>query len=288
METSLEDPAGAPESTAVRVALWRAIHVHVDPPPHVLEDEVGLRLIAPDDDWRRRPDMDPIGTRGFRAAIVARARFLEDLVAEEAGQGLDQYVILGAGLDTFAQRRPELASQMRIFEVDEPGPQEWKRRRLTELGFGIPDWLRFVPVDFELSDTWIGLLADIGFDRSRPAVVSSTGVTMYLNKEATMATLRVLAGLAPGSTLAMAFLLPPNLLDETDRLVLEATQKAAGQSGTPFVSLYGPEEIVRMAREAGFADARHVAGSSLADRYFSGRSDGLRPISGEDFLLATT
>ena len=98
-----------PESTAVRVALWRAMHVQVDPPPHVLEDEVGLQLVAPDEGWRRRPDMDAETTRYFRAAIVARARFIEDLVIDNASRGLSQYVILGAGLDTFAQRRPEVA-----------------------------------------------------------------------------------------------------------------------------------------------------------------------------------
>src|SRR5581483_8585241 len=139
----------APDGTAVRVALWRAMHVEIDPRPHVLEDEIGLKLAAPDANWRERPDMDPQGTRPFRASIVARARFIEDLVADEAGRGVDQYVLLGAGLDTFAQRRPELASRLRVFEVDRPGPQEWKRGRLVELGFGIPDWLRFVSVDFE-------------------------------------------------------------------------------------------------------------------------------------------
>src|SRR5215472_5407459 len=100
----------AADSTAVRVALWRAMHVQVDPPPPILEDEIGLRLAAPDENWRRRPDMDPQGTRYFRASIVARARFIEDLVAEQAGRGVGQYVILGAGVDTFAQRRPEVAS----------------------------------------------------------------------------------------------------------------------------------------------------------------------------------
>jgi O-methyltransferase involved in polyketide biosynthesis len=99
----------APDNTAVRVALWRAMHVQTDPPPHVLEDEIGLQLAAPDDDWRARPDMDPAGTSGFRAAIVARARFIEDLVAEQAGNDVAQYVALGAGLDTFAQRRPQIA-----------------------------------------------------------------------------------------------------------------------------------------------------------------------------------
>src|SRR2546428_11247767 len=139
----------APDSTAMRVALWRAMHVQVDAPPHVLEDEIGLRLAAPDDGWRRRPDMDPQATSGYRAAIVARARFIEDLVTEQAGHGVAQYVILGAGLDTFAQRRPEIASGLRVFEVDQPGPQAWKRQRLIELGFGIPEWLRLGSVDFE-------------------------------------------------------------------------------------------------------------------------------------------
>jgi len=93
----------APDSTAVRTALWRALHVHVDPPPHIFEDEVGLKLSAPDEEWRHRPDMHPEGTKPFRASIVARARFVEDLVLEQAGHGVSQYVILGAGLDTFAQ-----------------------------------------------------------------------------------------------------------------------------------------------------------------------------------------
>jgi methyltransferase (TIGR00027 family) len=113
----------AADSTAVRVALWRAMHVQIDSTPHVLEDEIGLRLAAPDDGWRRRPDMDPQATSGYRAGIVARARFIEDLVTEQAGHGVVQYVILGAGLDTFAQRRPEIASHLRVFEVDQPGPQ---------------------------------------------------------------------------------------------------------------------------------------------------------------------
>src|SRR3954463_15158642 len=102
----------APDNTAVRVALWRALHVEVDAPPHVLEDEIGLKLAAPDDGWRRRPDMDPGFTRPVRASIVARARFIEDLMIEEAGRGVAQYVVLGAGLDTFAQRRPDIASRL--------------------------------------------------------------------------------------------------------------------------------------------------------------------------------
>jgi methyltransferase (TIGR00027 family) len=282
-----DEQIGAPDGTAVRVALWRAMHVQFDPPPHVLEDEIGLHLAAPDDGWRRRPDMDPAGTSRFRAAIVARARFIEDLVAEQAGQGVAQYVILGAGLDTFAQRNPKIAARLRVFEVDQPGPQAWKRRRLIELGFGVPDWLRLVPVDFEAGGSWWEQLATAGFDPDQPAVVVSTGVTMYLTKDANAATLRQIAGLAPGSTLAMTFLLPTELLDDADRPGFQAAESGARAAGTPFISFYTPPEMLALAREVGFKDARHVSGTLLAERYFADRTDGLRPSSGEDLLVAT-
>jgi methyltransferase (TIGR00027 family) len=281
------EQTGAPDSTAVRVALWRALHARADPPPHVLEDEIGLQLAAPEDDWRRRPDMDLDGTSGFRAAIVARARFIEDLVAEQADHGVAQYVILGAGLDTFAQRRPELAARLRVFEVDQPGPQAWKRQRLIELGYGVPGWLRLVPVDFE-AGSWPERLAEAGFDPGQPAVVVSTGVSMYLTRDATTATLRQLAGLAPGSTVVMTFLLPAELLADSDRSRLQASRQGARASGTPFLSFYTPADMLALARQAGLTDARHVPGSLLAERYFDGRPDGLRPSAGEDLLVATT
>jgi methyltransferase (TIGR00027 family) len=280
--------ATAPDSTAERVALWRAMHVLVDAPPHVLDDGIGLQLLAPVEGWRARGDLDPPGTAGFRAAIVARARFVDDLVTEQAAQGVTQYVLLGAGLDTFAQRRPELAAQLRIFEIDQPATQAWKRQRLIELGYGIPEWLRFVPVDFEANQSWWQQLTGAGFDAGRPAVVASTGVSMYLTKDATAATLRQLATLAPGSTSAMTFLLPPELLDDADRSGLQASQKGARASGTPFISFYHPAELLALAREAGFTNVHHVSGASLAGRYFADRADGLRPSSGEDFLIATT
>jgi methyltransferase (TIGR00027 family) len=283
--------AAAPDSTAVRVALWRAMHVLVDPLPHVLEDEIGLKLTAPDADWRDRPDMDPVGTSGFRAAVVARARFIDDLVVEQSRLGVTQYVILGAGLDSFAQRRAEIAAGLRIFEIDQPAAQAWKANRLIDLGFGVPDWLRLVPVDFEAHDSangWWTQLVAAGFDPDRPAVVASTGVSMYLGKQSTADTLRQLAQLASGSTVAMTFLLPTELVDAPDRSGLQTSQRGARASGTPFISFYTPAEMLASARAAGFRDARHVPGGVLAERYFAGRTDGLRPSSGEDFLLATT
>jgi len=196
-EGMLSDHSIEPDSTAVRVALWRALHVQADAPPHVLEDEVGLKLIAPDADWRSRPDMSEF-TRPFRASIVGRARFIEDLVGEAAAGGVGQYIILGAGLDTFAQRRPDIAGRMLVFEIDRPGTQQWKRRRLIDLGYGIAPFLKFVPVDFETGDDWWDRLREAGFREGEAAIVASTGVSMYLTKEAIMATLRRVASLARG------------------------------------------------------------------------------------------
>jgi len=279
----------APESTAVRVALWRALHAQIDPPPHVLEDEIGLRLVAPDQGWRGRPDMDPRFTSSFRASIVGRARFIEDLVSEQANRGVGQYVILGAGIDTFAQRKPKSGPQLEVFEVDQPGPQAWKQQRLIELGFGIPPWLRFVPVNFEAGDAWWEKLTSAGFDASSPAIVASAGVSMYLTKDAVAATLRQVAALAPGSTFVMTFLMPLGLADPEVRPGLEMAVKGARASGTPFISFFTPTEMLSLAREAGFREAQHVSTATLAQRYFAGRADGLRPPNNaEEILVATT
>jgi len=285
----LDEERAKPDTTAVRVSLWRAMHVQVDPPPHVLEDEIGIKLVAPDDSWRLRPDMDPDATRFFRASIVARARFIEDMVVEQAGRGIGQYVILGAGLDTFAQRRPEIASKLRLFEVDQPGPQAWKRQRLIELGFGIPEWLRLVPVDFEAGNSWWERLKVAGFDPDLPAVVASAGVSMYLTKDAIAATLRQVAVLAPGSMFAMTFLLPLTLADRDARPGLQFAEKGARVQGTPFISFFTPAEMLTLARKAGFREVQHVSAAALAQRYFAGRTDGLRPPdNSEELLVAAT
>lgn len=280
--------AVAAEQTAVRVALWRALHLQVDPPPHVLEDEMGLKLAAPEDGWQSRPDMSPF-TRPFRASILARARFVEDLVTERVAGGVGQYVMLGAGLDTFVQRRPELAPRLLVFEVDRPGPQAWKRQRLVDLGLGVPSWLRLVPVDFERGDAWWERLAASGFDSARPAVVASTGVSMYLTTEAISAMLRQVAALASGSTFVMSFMLPVELSDPEMRPGILRAAEGARASGTPFISFFTPAQVLTLARDAGFREARHVSSAALAERYFSGRMDGLRPPNNsEELLVATT
>lgn len=277
---------GTPDNTAVRTALWRALHTEVDEPPYVLEDEIGAQL-AGEDGWRERGDMVPAASRGKRGTVVGRARLTEDLVAEAASRGVDQYVVLGAGLDTFAQRRPAAASAVTVFEIDQPETQAWKQSRLTELGYGVPEWLRLVPVDFEANDDWWDRLQAAGFDASRPAVVSWLGVTMYLTEEATAATLKQVASLPAGSSLILTFFRHLEDLLPEDVQIRRASREGARRAGTPFIGFYTPDQISALARQAGFAEAEYVSAAGLADRYFAGRTDGLRPYSGEEVLIAT-
>jgi len=274
-----------PDPTAVRTALWRALHVQVDAKPHVFEDEIGLKLIAPPDGWQQRPDMK--FTKRLRASIVARARFIEDLVIEQSQKGISQYVILGSGLDTFAQRRPDVASGFQIYEIDQPDTLAWKEQRLIELGFDIPGNLHFVPVNFEMVSWWEQLLK-AGFDINKPAIVACTGVSLYLTREAIASTLRQVSTLTPGSKLAMTFYLPIELLDEEDKPMQEIAEKGARAAGTPFVSFFAPNEILALAREAGFKTAETISTRDMERSYFANRSDHFLPATGEVFLLATT
>jgi methyltransferase (TIGR00027 family) len=264
------------------------MHVQVDAPPHVLEDEIGLKLVAPSEGWQSRPDMHPQGTSPFRASIVARARFIEDLVAKHTELGLSQYVMLGAGLDTFAQRRPEVASKLQVFEIDKPETQEWKRQRLIETGFQIPAWLRFVPVDFESGESWWDLLIAAGFDKKKSAIVTSIGVSMYLTNDAIKETLQEMSRLAPGSKFVMTFMLPVDLVDPADQPGYHLSLKGALKSGTPFISFFSPQEMLTLARDAGFKNVEHLSTASLTPKYFAGRADGLKPSTGEELLIATT
>jgi len=273
----------APDITAVRTALWRALHVQVDAKPHVFEDEIGLKLISLQNDWQKRSDTK--FAQRFRASIVARARFIEDLIIEQSKKGISQYVILGAGLDTFAQRRPDIAFKLQIYEVDQSDTLTWKQQRLMDLNFGIPEYLHFVPVDFETS-SWKEALLKAGFDTNKPAVVVCTGVTVYLTKEAIASTLSQIATFATRSVLAITFYLPLEFLDEEDQLLRLIGMTSARKAGTPFVSFFTPNEILALAREAGLKEAKTISTKEM--NYFMNRADNLLPASGEVFLLATT
>jgi methyltransferase (TIGR00027 family) len=277
-----KDKSSVPDNTAVRTALWRALHVQADDAPYILEDTIGLQMIAPAEGWQEQPDM--LYTKRLRASIVARARFIEDLVMTQVEKGVHQYIILGAGLDSFAQRHPEMHSRLQIFEIDRTDMVNWKKQRLEDLGLGIPEYLNFVPVDFEM-ESWSDKLRLSGFDPSLPAVIACTGVSIYLTKEAIVTTLEQIAKMAPGSTLAMTFYLPIHLLDEEDQFIQVIGEKGAREAGTPFISFITPQEVSILAISAGFKDVVTIPTNEMND-YFVGRTDGLKPASGEFFLVA--
>lgn len=274
-----------PDNTALRTALWRALHVLTDDKPYIIEDKVGYDLIKPEKDWQERPDMKY--TKRLRASIVARARFVEDLAKEQIGKGVTQYIILGAGLDSFAQRNTEIISQVDIYEIDQPNTLTWKEEKLVENGYKIPDNLHFVPVDFETSSWWTELL-NKGFDTTKTTLVSCTGVTLYLTKEAIVDTLKKMTSLASGSTIAIAFYLPLEQLDEEDKSIQEIAIKGAAASGTPFVSFFSVEEITKLADEIGLKEIQTVSTKDMTEKYFKDRTDNLVPASGEFFLVAKT
>jgi methyltransferase (TIGR00027 family) len=297
--TRAGDVVRKPDSTAVTTALWRAAHLRLDAPPHVLEDEIGLRLLrdtellasyvgpgaAPGPDaWLRHPYMGEKFRRS-RAGAVARARFVEDIVAEQVDRGCDQCVILGAGLDSFALRRLNLVRRLCVFEVDQPSTQAWKRRRLHELGIAAPETLSFVPVDFE-RQSWVTEIVNAGFDRTRPAVMSSLGVTNYLSVDAIRSMLHDVARLAPGSLLVCGFALPAHLIEPDEREMRADIEVRAAARGHPWVSFFSPDGIRRLAEGVGFADVNIVTADDLAGRYFAGREDGLRQNSAA-YLMAS-
>ncbi len=274
-----------PDNTAVRTALWRALHVKEDAEPHIINDEIGLKLAAPAEGWQRRPDMK--FTKRLRASIIARARFIDDFVVEQIKVGISQYVILGAGLDTFAQRNYDLASSIQIYEIDQPDTLLWKQQRLIDIGFGIPNNLHFVPVNFETS-SWKEQLLNSGFDANKTTVISCTGVSLYLTKEAIISTLNQIAKFSPGSKLAMTFYLPITLLDEEDKPMQKIAEKGARESGTPMISFFTPEEISALANKTGLKAAKIISTKEMEKLYFANRTDDLLPASGELFLVAET
>lgn len=274
-----------PDNTALRTALWRALLVLTDEKPYVIDDKIGYDLIKPETDWQERPDMKY--TKRLRASIVARARFVEDVAKNEIENGIKQYVLLGAGLDSFAQRNTEISSQVDIYKIDQPDTLAWKEEKLIENGYKISNNLHFVPVDFETSSWWTELL-NKGFDTNKKAVVSCTGVTLYLTKEAITDTLKKMTSLVSGSTIAIAFYLPLEQLDEEDKPMQEIAIKGAAASGTPFVSFFSVEEIVKLADEIGLKEIQTVSTKDMTEKYFKDRTDNLVPASGEFFLVAKT
>lgn len=208
----------------------------------------------------------------FRAFIVARSRYAEDELAAAVARGVMQYVVLGAGLDTFAYRNP--FPELRVFEVDHPATQAWKRRRITETGITEPPSLTFAPVDFE-RETFVDGLRRVGFDESAPTFFSWLGVTMYLETDVTLATLRLIHDMNATNAVTFDYAVPRETLGFVARLALDAVSRKVAKAGEPFRGFFVPASLIASLKEIGYAQIEDIGSPELDARYFRGRSDSL-------------
>lgn len=261
---------GQASKTALRVAMRRAAHQLLDR-PCVFTDPIAVPLLGAEFALDRAREMHPVA-RAFRLFMAARSRFVEDHLSGAVAAGVRQYVILGAGLDTFAYRNP--FPDVRVFEVDFPATQQWKRGMLQEAAIPLPAALSFVPLDFEHQTLAEGL-AQAGFDFGQPAFFGWLGVVPYLTLEAFRATLQVAAGLPAGSGIGFDFALDPRTLSPLRRLALEALAARVAAAGEPFRLFFTPRQLEEELRRAGFSRWEQCDSGQLNEFYFSGRADGL-------------
>lgn len=268
--------SGKPSSTAERVALRRAAHQLLDE-PKVFDDPIALKIVgaAAEADIRAHPRRHQ-GTIGryMRALLVARSRYCEDALAVAVGRGVRQCVILGAGLDTFAYRSP-LAAEVKVFEVDHPATQAWKRRRLAETGITVPASLTFAPVDFE-SEPLADGLSRAGVDLAAPVFFSWLGVVYYLTRDTAMSTLRFVASLPAGSEIVFDYSDEPQSLDLPARIVFRVIIAAVAGLGEPWRTYFRPEALKAELSALGFGEIEDLDGPAMNARYFADRDDGLK------------
>jgi methyltransferase (TIGR00027 family) len=263
-----------PSRTAVLTAVARDIY-RQQPVPLIFDDALAMGLAGEAGRGlgeRLRCDLSSSLLLAFSRWVCIRSRFAEDLVERAVAEGFGQYVILGAGLDSFAYRRRDLLDRLRVFEVDHPASQSWKRDRLRELGVQIPDSLVFAPVDFEHQTLRAGL-EGAGFEFGRSAVFTWIGVTMYLTHEAINATLGTIMQCLPGTRVALTYNQPHDALDRFSLAVTSAFAGMASDMGEPFLSFFVPAQIDEVLRSHGFADIAHFGAEEARALYFDGRAD---------------
>jgi len=267
-----------PSRTALAVARRRAAHQLFDS-PIVFEDPLAVAILGPDGEARLRGEQHKHRERfsmALRAFVVARARVAEETLALAAARGVTQFVVVGAGLDTFAYRNTFAA--VRVFEVDHPATQEWKRGLLSAAGISIPSSMTFTPVDFERQTLADGLSL-AGFDAHAPALFSWLGVTMYLSDEALSSTLSVIASSPACSAVVFDYAVARESLGWMERLALSRLEKRVASVGEPFRTFFSPDALRQRLVDAGFTAIDDLAADDLNARYFANRSDSLH-ISG--------
>lgn len=267
--------------TAQRVAMRRAAHQLLDE-PRVFDDPLAVAIA--DGESERPPDADQPFSRSLRAFIAVRSRYAEDQLARAVERGVRQYVVLGAGLDTFAYRNPFQSAGLHVFEVDHPATQEWKRERLDEVYIAVPKEMTFVAIDFERESLEDGLMK-AGFDKQQPAFFSWLGVTPYLSRPAFDATIGFIAGMPSGSGVVFDYAVERSLLSPTQQLALDALAERVARAGEPFQLFFDPAELAGDLARLGFGNVKDLASDEINARYFAGRTDGLA-VSGGGHLLA--
>jgi len=273
---------GHASKTALRVALRRAVHQVLDQPP-ILPDPVAIPLLGSLFAFDPDQEMHPF-IRAFRAFMAARSRYAEDRLAESVARGVAQYVVLGAGLDTFAYRNPY--PQLRVFEVDFPATQEWKRSLLAESSIVLPAGLTFIPLDFEHKTLAQGL-AEAGFDPRRPAFFGWLGVVPYLTLDIFRSTLEAIVNLPAGSGVSFDYALSPETLGPLRRMVFDRLASRVAAAGEPFRLFFTPQELDSEFRRAGFHAFEQRDSNALNLLYFNGRADNLRLSSEGIGMMAT-
>ena len=278
---------GQVSQSMVSVAMRRAAHQLLDR-PLIFEDPIAVGLVPEASKIAILEHADehrsPASTL-LRALFAFRSRFAEDRLAQAAARGAGQYVILGAGLDTFPWRQPQFAQPMRIFYADHPATLTWSRKQFRHHRGTAPSNTCFVPVDLEKLE--LGeRLEEYGFDRRRGAFCSMLGVTQYLSRKAIEALLRVAASWRGPSEIVLSFVLPDDELDEDDRAIAFRGASSLQAIGEPVMTRFRSSEIFALLTGMGFGEIFHLTPKRVQERYFTGRSDSLRPPRLEQLIAA--
>ena len=264
-------------ATALGVAKRRAAHQLLDHPV-VFLDPLAEKILLGIDGLSLPTSAaapDARGSRFLRAFVAARSRYTEDELSTFFARGCRQYVVLGAGLDTFAYRNPYTPA-LKVFEVDHPDTQAWKIERLHTAGILIPGSLTFVPVNFETEDLAQVLHASPAFNSALPAFFSLLGVTPYLTRDALLKTLAIIAAMPAGSGVVFDYAVPAASLPLFDRIALSLLSARVARLGEAFHLFLAPQELSGILRELGFVCVQDLGQQEINSRYFQNRQDGLR------------
>ena len=268
-----------PSQTALTAAAARAAHLIVDQPPRICTDPLAVTLLGEQAEefisYHRAHGEHPV-LSAARTQVTSRSRYTEDGLADAAARGTTQYVILGAGLDSFAYRATRPA-RLQVFEVDHPATQEWKRDQLAKAAVPIPDGTAFIPADFE-HDSLAARLHAAGFDQGRPALISWLGVTMYLTQPAISQTLEEISTLAPGTELITDYILPPGLRDAEGQSYADQVAPVAAQRGEPWLTCLAPDQMSALLKAHGFDRIEQVSQQDSISEALWDRADTLHPI----------